>query len=451
MTKRFLLGSCLVFSLINLTGQEMRLFVNRPFITTEDPLQLILLVYDNPLVVKPEFPVLGDFRKGGMEMRPTTRSQRKEIQYVQTYFPLKKGKFIIPSFEVKTSEGIHRTRTLTVEVEDPSVKFQYTDRSFPVEAEFRLDKSEVWSGEQVRAELIVKVPAASRKYIDIQAVSAEDVTGLLDTSQFSFVTEVKDPPEEIIVGETGGQLVEFHLLDMWLFPDRAGKVEFPALPVYFQRQQIAMNIPRGGGGALVRFRTDTVRTSAHTLNIRPLPPSGLKKAGNVGQFTLTHQIDSDTLMTGESAILSLYIEGTGNMALLPRPRLKRRENLLYFEPVTGRTAFKKNGHLVGTKPFFYEIIPAKPGYYNLGPVIFYYFNAEKAAYDSLEILSIPLLVEGKEIPQLLEVNAVNDFYLGNLSEGEIQAVRIFSGWPYIIISCLLVVIFSWGIFFRRNM
>ncbi|MEZ4828848.1 MAG: BatD family protein [Bacteroidia bacterium] len=406
MKKRLLLISCLVFFSRIVSGQEIQLYSGKPFITLDDQLQLILIVKGDPLSASPVFPEITGFsRVTSKDLSSLVRRYPEEVHYSQYYHPLKTGKFTVPPFAVATSSGTRMTRKLLVEVEKPSVLNKFEDVPVDISIAVVPDKNTCYAGEQITAEVIATIADRDLKFVRFLPVSISDIAR--QASSVGLLIEgVADPIQATPIVANG--FTRLTLARLYIFPAQPGIFTLNDLKVQVERQQVIRNRKNVVVGS--QTISGEIPIPPATFEAKAVPPTTLTKSPAIGTFSLFHEVSRKEYTTGEDIRLEITISGSGNPDLITRPRLPEHEKLVYFEPSVRTSKEHKDTALVFRKQFVYEIIPAYPGTYNLGPVLFYYFNTQRQAYDSLEIDLIPVKVGGDDIPQLMEVNALNHFY-----------------------------------------
>ncbi|MEZ4774134.1 MAG: BatD family protein [Bacteroidia bacterium] len=433
MEKRILLVSCLMIFLQMVYGQEIRLFTGKPFITLDEQLQLILIVTGNPLPSTPVFPEMDGFSKVSANAPALSRGQGREIHYVQSYYPLRTGKFTVPSFEVITPSGTKRTRKLLIEVEKPSILYKFEDITTQATVRLVFSRDTCFVGDQITAEIRASVTTGKEKFLRFLPVSIEELARQIDLTglQIEGISNPESAHSIHIDGKT-----EFTLAKLYLFPTRPGNFTLQHITLQTEQQQIARNTSAADRrkGANRRVNPGQMAVPPASFYARPLPQTHFTKAPASGVFSIFHEVSRKTYTTGENIRLEIAISGTGNPDWVKTPVIHENEKLIYFEPHIYTSREFVDSALVSRKQFVYEIIPAYPGTFNLGPVLFYYFNTQNQSYDSLEIDVIPVTVTGDDIPQLMEVSALNHFYDRAFEVAKTQPVpsRAYAPWLVLV-------------------
>lgn len=409
MKKRFLLVSCLTIFFQSMFGQEIRLFTGKPFITLDEQLQLILIVTGEPLPSSPVFPEMDGFSKISANVQTNIRGQGREIHYIQSYYPLKTGKFTVLPFEVMTRSGVKYTRKLLIEVEKPSILYKFENITTDATVSLVFDRDTCFVGEQITAEIRATISTGKEKFLRFLPISMEDIAEKVNLNGLR-IEGVSNPAFSPPV-QTEGK-TQYTLAKLYFFPTQPGNFTIHQLQLQTEQDQVARNTTATDRkkGLNRRVTMGQISVPPASFFAKPLPETDLTKAPASGVFSIFHEISRKEYTTGEAVRLEIVVTGTGNPEWVKSPIMPDNEQLVYFNPVVNTSREFFDSAIVSRKQFVYEIIPAYPGAYNLGPVLFYYFNTNRRAYDSLEISIIPLSVSGNEIPQLMEANALNHFY-----------------------------------------
>ncbi len=192
-----------------------------------------------------------------------------------------------------------------------------------------------------------------------------------------------------------------------------------------------------------------IAVPALSIKIKDFPPTALSKAQLAANLAMSYRLDQPTYLTGEMIRLGLVLKGIGNIAMVPQPMLHIPNAFLIKEPSTRfETTWTARG-LQGEKEFIYELTGAKKGSFTLGPARLYYFNLDTRSYDSVKIDQIPLEMRGRDIPQLLTRQNLDDFYRQAFADpSHRRAFRSPYTWVFILLA-MLVAVFSFGLWGLR--
>lgn len=226
-----------------------------------------------------------------------------------------------------------------------------------------------------------------------------------------LLEELGEPRQgDAVVGGRTYRVTEIRLA---LFPQEAGRLTVPAM---------VLRCEVGGGsrwpGGLFddpfrrgRSSSRVLRTDPTELDVRPLPPAPPEFSGLVGKFSLDSSLTKSEIAVGESTTLTLRLEGSGNLqmvpASLPMPwvglaasgsgRLKSYDE----EPKT-ELERGQNG-LGGVKIFRTALVPLEPGELVLPPTRLTYFDPEAGEYQTTASGSLSLSVKPSDQVEELSV------------------------------------------------
>jgi len=122
------------------------------------------------------------------------------------------------------------------------------------------------------------------------------------------------------------------------------------------------------------------------IHVKPLPEEG-KPAdfnGAVGKYTIHASMNTPEVDTGDAAILSVTVKGTGNLPLINAPVINWPGNMESYDMSSKEDIEKANAPLGGSKTFSYNFITSKPGKYTLPSVQMSYFDPASKIYKTTE-------------------------------------------------------------------
>ncbi len=121
------------------------------------------------------------------------------------------------------------------------------------------------------------------------------------------------------------------------------------------------------------------------ITVLPLPEEGKPAdfSGAVGQFNMTAKVSKDSVKANEAVTLTVKISGTGNIKMLPEPKLTVPPDFERYEPKITEKINRTATGVRGSKTFEYVLIPRFPGEQRIAPISFSYFNPARKAYQTV--------------------------------------------------------------------
>lgn len=172
----------------------------------------------------------------------------------------------------------------------------------------------------------------------------------------------------------GGRAYEVHVFRRALFPLTPGRYQIPSA-------RLTYTLPQNPS-FFSREESFTLRSETATLVAIDPPAAGRPAdwAGAVGVWHAEARIDSARGRTGDPLVLTLRIEGQGNVTLLPRPALA----ISWASVVTADERVRLDSTpsaFRGTKEFDWLVTPAASGAQTVPAIRFTYFNPFTRRYE----------------------------------------------------------------------
>jgi hypothetical protein len=123
-----------------------------------------------------------------------------------------------------------------------------------------------------------------------------------------------------------------------------------------------------------------------TVHVKALPETG-KPAdfnGAVGRYTIQASINTNDVDTGDAAILSVVVKGSGNLPVINAPAVSWPAEMESYDVSSKENMDKTVSPLSGTKTFTFSFICTKTGQYVLPPVKLSYFDPATQTYKTIE-------------------------------------------------------------------
>ncbi len=135
-----------------------------------------------------------------------------------------------------------------------------------------------------------------------------------------------------------------------------------------------------------------VSTRPVRIRVKPLPsPQPADFHGAVGSFDLTSSLSKTDVEANDAVTYTLILRGTGNLNLAGAPVINFPQGIEKYDP---KVTVKSSGTAPGTKTFEFLLIPRNTGTFDLPPVSYTVFDAEKDKYITLHTQGYNIKVTG---------------------------------------------------------
>ena len=449
--KRLLIAAFCLLGMASLAWtQEARFYLNRDTLSMDDELEVNGLIWGLSNPATPVFPAIEGFEKKNLRSRRERTDRGMETVFSQTYRPASDpGIYRLEAFEVRVNGDAYLFpgRKLTV-LESELIRDSYLDEPVDAFLDFRLSQATCFVGEQVVAEALFYVHRDDVAKVRLNPEEVQALGQRINHPDF-WEERVEQPGLFPLEQEVDGKAyLAYSLYKGFIFPLKAG--EFPFTEVYADVEKrmvskwatdYAVEVDKR-----IRFKPTVYRAAPRVLQVLPLPDPQITRA--VGTFSIETRLEPEAVEAGERLELRVRISGDGNVPLLPAPEVSAQEGFRWDEPLSSYKVDKAGSLMHGSKEFVYSMTPAYAGDYELGPVVFVYFDPRQAIYDSLVVHSLALVVTGEDRPQVLQTNRLDAFYqLAFEHAGTTPRLRI----PYIrwlapgpaIMPLLLIPLYTW--------
>ena len=136
----------------------------------------------------------------------------------------------------------------------------------------------------------------------------------------------------------------------------------------------------------------SIRSNKLTIEVRSLPENGkpVDFSGAVGDYSISANTDNRAVKTNEAVTLTVKIAGTGNINILPQPKVDFPSDFEVYDPKISTNINRKGAQIRGSKTFEFVLIPRFPGNQTLKPISFSFFDLKSQGYrtastDAIEI------------------------------------------------------------------
>lgn len=335
---------------------------------------------------------LNSFRisRGGTSSRVEIVNGRVNSSIEYTYFlqPTNKGTFQIGPAEIVIKGKTYRSTTATLKVTEPP-KGKGTARD-PLFLTAELSSQELYPEEQgiytLKLFRRVRVGNLSLSLPDAEHVTFEqlgdpnDYQSVLDDKTYQ-VLQVR---YALIASKEGSYSLGPARMNMTLY-QKGRKNPFGLFDDSFS--------PFSTG------RPVSVVSRPVEFKVVPFPEQGRPQnfTGLVGRFNMQSKLEPHKLKTGESATLTIRLEGRGNVNRIPDLSLPNLEYAKVYADQPVLNVQKDAKGKFGIKTMKWAVVPEKPGSYRIPPLSISYFDPGKNRYRILETPPLSMTVlPGKE-------------------------------------------------------
>ncbi|MBW1670981.1 MAG: protein BatD [Deltaproteobacteria bacterium] len=166
-------------------------------------------------------------------------------------------------------------------------------------------------------------------------------------------------------------------------------------------------------------RSVAVASEPMELNVLPLPGEGKPSdfSGLVGSFKINSKLEPDTIKAGESATLTVFVSGRGNVNRIPDLKWPEPDHIKVYadEPVL---EVKEDAEgLSGSKTMKWALVPGKEGRYKIPSLSLSFFDTKTNQYRKIETSRFCISALPGEVKQ---IQASTDHSNGQKIEGPVK-------------------------------
>ena len=428
--KRFLWVGWVVLTAGLAFGQQVTVeaTVNARRIGIEDVLELTVSV--NGGNGTPRFPSVDGFRVRG----PSTSSRFSIVNgrtsstssFTYQLAPQSVGTFTILAIPVDVGGRTYETAPIRVEVVAGSVMPRRArSRGFDVFGRQRRREPEITA-----EDVFVRADLSKRSIYQGEGVV---VTYRVYSKYMPHGPEVDDDPpltgfwvEEVDLGNpsierqvvNGQEYLTFPMKQRVVFPARLGELIIPPLTLSMAFR-LSSSDPFDAFFARAS-RPIVLRSSAVTLDVKPLPPEGRGRdfTGAVGAYALDAVLSHEDVEAGNPVTLTLALQGRGNLRSLELPELPDTPGFRTFDPKMDERLRATSAGFGGEKTWEYVLVPESSGTKEIGPWTFQYFDPSNGEYVNASAGPVLLRVSGADLSA-----SANGLTPAVTSRGEVRLLR----------------------------
>ncbi len=358
--------------------------------------------------LKEDFDVLqGPSRSTSISIVNGRQSSSLTLQYLLS--PKKTGTLTIGPATLQYNKKTYTTKPITIEVikgthsqtpsssQSPDSQQQETGAETILGPEVYLrsevDKETAYIGEQITLSYYL--------YTRIN-IAGYDITQQPNFTGF-WVEELNTPqPPKLQYQTINGVRYGVALMKkVALFPTSSGEVTIEPMVMRFSiKVQTRSRDPfdRFFNDPFDEFfgRTQEIirKTQPIELKILPLPEKNRPATfnGDVGNFTMSVELDKTQMKQDEPITLTVKIQGAGNIKTVKEPIIRLPESFKRYDPEIIENPFTSQEPIQGEKIFTSVIIPSSTGEFQIDPVQFSYFDPQRKVYQTIRSEPINILI-----------------------------------------------------------
>jgi hypothetical protein len=236
-------------------------------------------------------------------------------------------------------------------------------------------------------DVVVGEPLVATVYLDSTASSLYDFNWKTPPSYPGFWAQRLDNPEQItpeVVDVDGTAFYRYEVLRSVLVPLKSGRLEIPAVEAVI--------------GVRSRSFFDTGQlieraSAARVLEVAAPPAAPEAFAGAVGKLRYSASIDPPEIEFGESSVLTVTLEGRGNLPLVEAPRSVPSSELCDLYPPEEKSDVSIDASGIhGSRSWQLTVVPREWGEIELGAVDVAVFDPAAGRFNSQTLGPLTLTV-----------------------------------------------------------
>jgi hypothetical protein len=292
------------------------------------------------------------------------------------------GRFVLRALRVATIVIISACAAapIALRAQEPSILSKMrVDPSKPIDFHALVSPETLFVGQQATYQVAVYLDEIARSRLRRNPeFLPPEMRGLL---AYELGTPLSFPARTL-----SGKQYASHVFQKALFPLASGTLVVPS-------PRLSYSLPQSAS-YFSREESHVVEAESTTLVVKALPADGRPPdfSGAVGVLKSTVRLDTTTARVGDPLVLTLRVQGTGNVKLLPRPTLEIEWASLV--PSTERLQVDTSGVLVkGVKEFDWILTPSREGAVTTPTINYSYFNPYTRKYEVAEAAPVTLTVK----------------------------------------------------------
>ena len=268
--------------------------------------------------------------------------------------------------------------SLTCAQEPAILKRALIDANKPIDFHALVFPETVYVGQQATYQLAVYLE-------DVAMTRLRRNPEFLPPEYRAFLAYDISVPQVFPSREAAGKRYSARIFQKALFPLASGNLGVSS-------PQLSYMLPQSAS-YFSREESHVVKAESTSLVVKPIPTEGRPAdyLGAVGVLKASMHVDGATARVGDPLVLTLRVQGTGNVKLLPRPTVE--VEWASSIPGTERLQLDTTGLTVkGAKEFDWILTPTRDGQVTTPAVKYSYFNPYKSKYEIAEAPALTLTV-----------------------------------------------------------
>ncbi|MCU0304635.1 MAG: BatD family protein [Thermoanaerobaculales bacterium] len=230
-------------------------------------------------------------------------------------------------------------------------------------------------------------PLVATVYLDSTSSALYDFNLRTPPSYPGFWAQRLDNPEQIapeVVEVDGTGFYRYRVLRSVLVPLKPGSLEIPAVEASIGVRSRSVFDP----GRLVERSAPALQVE---VSARPAPPAGF--AGAVGDLRYSASLEPPVIDFGSSAVLTVTLEGRGNLPLVEAPPVFPSSAACdSYPPEESSRVVVDDGGIHGSRSWQVTVVPREAGRIELAGVVLAVYDPEAGRYVSQPIGPLDLEV-----------------------------------------------------------
>lgn len=185
---------------------------------------------------------------------------------------------------------------------------------------------------------------------------------------------IQDVPNPVSVSlrVREGRTIETQTFRRAYFPLGPGRYTIPPAKLFYESRRGFLSAPE----------TRQISSDSARLVVLPLPAQGRPASfsGAVGRLRMRATVVPTRVAIGEAAMVTVEVEGVGNVKALPEPQLPPIPEVDVLAPTQESSVEVVNLNVAGTKRFRWVVVPRRAGTITLPPVEYSVFDPELRQY-----------------------------------------------------------------------